>query len=484
MNEVAEIKRAEIYQKNPLLQAPKNYDTLGWRLFELLISDVKPHLKNSKQFDTEFRTMTMETRDVIDLLTSEGTKRNDLYKRLQKTCNKMAGSYISIKVEDGFEAIPVFEIIKFTTKNGLLMRFNIQMKPYLIELEDGDYTHFKFRNALTLTSPNAIQLLEYLLEFSYFKKKKNPYYRDISYEDLRYIMGIKDSMYVDKKTGKPLKGVFVQYVIKKPLAEINKKLPYHIDFEPIKDKHDKRKTVGWRFWVTICEDAIDVPVEEPQQPEEHPEKEDDALAGVDEATQKLVKRMHELTENEKITEKAALSLVKKYGFERVKANFEFKRKTCHQKNGTRPSAALVSAACRDDYAGQAAMDAEIEKREKEHEAEKARREREAYETMKNLSQMLGGGAPHPADAPSGEDGGVSSVGDIISHLGEEHEGDGAMIRDFLMAELTVADARKLVTQGVDALSHYTKQRWSESKYTVDQVREWLVRHDSKEKKQS
>lgn len=481
MNRVAELKRAELYQKNPLLQAPKDYDALGWRIFELAITDVRPHLKNSKVFDTEFRTMKLSARDTVDLLTSEGKTQNNLYARLKETCERMVGSYIHILTDDGFQLFPVFEMIQFSSKTGLEVCFNVRMKPFLLELEDGDYTRLKFRNVRLLSSPNAMQLLEHLLQFAYHAKKKNPYYCDISYEDLRYIMRLDDGMYVDKKTGRAQKGAFVKYVIKKPIEEINKKLPYHINFEAIRDEHDRRRTKGWRFWVTILQDPIDVPLEEPSQPprmEDSKEKDDVNLDSVDGATRKLVERMHDLTENEKITKKAALLLIKKYGYTRVKTNFEYKREACYQKNQSRPSAALVSAACRDDYAGQAAMDAEIDKREKEHEEEKARREREAHETMQNLSKMFGGAS---TDDVSGEGNGMTSIGEIMAHIGEERDGDDGMIRNFLAAELTVSDARKLVTKGVDALPSRQRKLWGESKYTVDQVKQWLIYHDMKKK---
>lgn len=378
MNKVAEIKRAELYQKNPLLQAPKDYNALGWRVYELAITDVRPHLKNSKTFDTEFRTLELSARETIKMVADEGSGRNDLYERLKETCEEMVKSYIRIKTEEGFRLFPVFELIEFSSKRGLLVRFNVQMKPFLLELEDGDYTRLKFRNVRVLSSPNAMQLLEHLLQFSYLAKKRNPYYCDISYEELRVMMRLDDKMYVDKKTGKPQKGVFVQKVIRNPVNEINSRLPYHIDFEPLKDPHDKRKTVGWRFWVTLLEklQTIDAPSTDDEAATTETTQPDvaDNPATYEEAHQReyaLVNRMHQLTDHETLSLKAGWSLIKKYGYQRTHDNFEYKRNACYKKDGTHPSAAMVVAACRDDYVGQAREAADIKRREKEHEREKA-----------------------------------------------------------------------------------------------------------------
>ena len=98
--------------------------------------------------------------------------------------------------------------------------------------------------------------------------------------------------------------------------------------------------------------------------------------------------------------------------------------------------------------------------------------------MQNLSKMFGGAS---TDDVSGEGNGMTSIGEIMAHIGEERDGDDGMIRNFLAAELTVSDARKLVTKGVDALPSRQRKLWGESKYTVDQVKQWLIYHDMKKK---
>ena len=93
------------------------------------------------------------------------------------------------------------------------------------------------------------------------------------------------------------------------------------------------------------------------------------LSGFDERDAALIKRMNRLTTSETLSIKSAARLVKKYGYQRVHDNFEKKQRECNE--AAKPlTAALVSAACRDDYAAQDREAQKAKQREKERERAK------------------------------------------------------------------------------------------------------------------
>ncbi len=271
MGDIATVLTKDIYQKNPLLQARKGYKVLELRIFELGIMDVNPHLKGSKFYDRKFRTYHLDTQDLYKILSGEGVDRKDLHKLIKESCERMAKSAVLIGTIDKFDAIPVFQRIRFDAKKGLDLCFNMDMAPYLIDLQDGDYTRLKIENALQLDSTYAINLLNLLLKDAYTGKKIGVFETDIDIETLRFVLDVPQDAYKGRINN------FRSRVLDVPIREIEEKRGYHIQYKTIKKG---RKVTGFSFLVSVPEEFLE---EKPSRLSPQPEDITEAAKDAQEA---------------------------------------------------------------------------------------------------------------------------------------------------------------------------------------------------------
>ena len=219
--------KEEYYLANPLVRARRNYDMTGQRIFRLAIANLNPKLKNSEYYDEEFPTFHLSTEEVIS--TFQGNNGNDhrIYEKLSFAAQNMVESSVRIGDMDSFIAFPVFDMIKFNSKDGLTVVFNRHMKPLLLNLEKGNYSRFYLQLAFELSSKYSLILLELILQFRGFRKYDNEKKCDIierklTPEELRF------SLDVDEKKYK-LTHDFIKYVIDPAIKEINEKTNYYIE---------------------------------------------------------------------------------------------------------------------------------------------------------------------------------------------------------------------------------------------------------------
>ena len=129
--------RELVYQGNPLIQARKDFTTIGTRLFIIGLMTLNPHLsKKDKFFDKEFAEYVISPSELAKLFGN-----NYYLNDLQTECDKLFDAKITLNYTDGdFDLMHVFDVMKYKSKSGLHIQFDPKMKPYLLELVEGGYT--------------------------------------------------------------------------------------------------------------------------------------------------------------------------------------------------------------------------------------------------------------------------------------------------------------------------------------------------------
>lgn len=241
-----------VYQANPLIESRKTFSMNESRLFFLGLQRLRPHLPNAKYFDDEFPEIHIDTKEIIELF--GGNKR--FYTELRKTCENMGTKAIkdinvsSDKNKPDFRVVPVFRKIEFRASEGLTICFNIETKPYLLELEDIPYTKFPLNAAFQVSSTHALRLLELLLQHKNMPTKK--IVRNFTIEELRRYLNLRDDAYMID--GKLKVSSFKKNVIDKPIEEINKKTKYKVSAKTLLKGG---RTAGYTITMERTEEAIE-----------------------------------------------------------------------------------------------------------------------------------------------------------------------------------------------------------------------------------
>ena len=231
MNEMRDV----IYQSNPLIEGRQPFGAIEMRLFLLALQNVNPHVsKNDKLYDEAFKDLTLSPNEVKDIF------GNGVYlKRIEEICVGMAEKVVTTKEEDGsFVAYPIFGRIEYRPENGLLIRFNEEMKPLILDiLESGKgYTKLDAKQLFGLQSAYAVRLLELMLQYRGLMRN-NIITRHIELDELRFFLNIEEGKY--KQVGS-----FVQIVLDVPIKDINNRTEYIMSYEKTKKG---RKVTGFTF---------------------------------------------------------------------------------------------------------------------------------------------------------------------------------------------------------------------------------------------
>lgn len=231
MNEMRDV----IYQSNPLIEGRQPFGAIEMRLFLLALQNVNPHVsQNDKLYDEAFKDLTLSPNEVKDIF------GNGVYlKRIEEICVGMAEKVVTTKEEDGsFVAYPIFGRIEYRPENGLLIRFNEEMKPLILDiLESGKgYTKLDAKQLFGLQSAYAVRLLELMLQYRGLMRN-NIITRHIELDELRFFLNIEEGKY--KQVGS-----FVQIVLDVPIKDINNRTEYIMSYEKTKKG---RKVTGFTF---------------------------------------------------------------------------------------------------------------------------------------------------------------------------------------------------------------------------------------------
>ena len=244
------VLRNEVYQSNPLIQARKDFDVIGMRVFFLGLSGINPHFSDKdKYYDAEFNRMFIPTSKITELF-GGNTK---YLSELRKTCTKLFDSIVELNYADGgFKLMHIFEELEYKPKEGLYLQFSRKMRPYILDLfESKGYTRINVEYLFKLSSPYAVRILELLIQYQNIKQFKEmmEIKRKFTMEELRFVLNVPVGAYAARMDN------FRRYVLDDPIREINERTPYIVRYETVKEG---RKVVAFEFTL----DTYRVPIGE------------------------------------------------------------------------------------------------------------------------------------------------------------------------------------------------------------------------------
>lgn len=239
-----EKKELMTYQANNFVMAQRGLNMIQTRLLYVGMSRLAPQLK--KGFgDADFMEVIIPAADIMKYFGSK-----NYYKKLEKESEKVQELLIYARPPEEsdpevFHRYNLFSKMEFSVEKygGLLMRFNIDMRPFLLELFDKAYTRIAANDILPLQNPYGMRLLELMLQYQNitFMTEKGYILRVISIEEFRRYCNISDEVY-------PSAHHFTGHIIKPAVKDINNRSRYNITFETRKQG---RTTIGYEFTMRI-----------------------------------------------------------------------------------------------------------------------------------------------------------------------------------------------------------------------------------------
>lgn len=223
------VLRNDIYQSNPLIQARKEFDALGMRIFFLGLRGLNPHFSlNDKKFDENFSELFIPTARLTELFGG-----NTVYlHNLKKACDKIFKTVVELNYENGgFALMHLFDRLEYVPNEGLYLQFDEQMRPYLLDLfEAKGYTVLNVEQIFGLTSTYAVRLVEIMLQYQNIPEYRAnlEIMREISMEDLKFMLNVPKDAYTGRFDN------FRKKVLEEPIAEINEKTLYEMSYCVIK----------------------------------------------------------------------------------------------------------------------------------------------------------------------------------------------------------------------------------------------------------
>lgn len=229
------LERAVI-QANPLIESRKKMSLSELRLFALGLQDVKPHITENNTYDIDFPETLIPPKELAELFGGNTGGIANLRRHIGKTFQ----GYIEIDhVDGGFTLYHIFKKMHYTPSKGLTIKFDDEMKPYILDLLGKPYTSYALKHVFPLTSEYGWRLMELMLQYQgYWKKGINVIQRRFTVEELRFHLNVPEGKYEGRIDN------FRKKIIDAPLDEINKKTGYRLSYEVEKES---RKVVGFIF---------------------------------------------------------------------------------------------------------------------------------------------------------------------------------------------------------------------------------------------
>ena len=252
--EQASVLRKTVYQSNPMIQARKDFNVMGMRVFLLGLCGLNPHFSaKDKYYDEDFTRLFIPTSKLVELF---GGNTKYLVE-LKKACAKLFDAIIELNCEHGgFKLIRIFEELNYMPREGLYLQFSQKMRPYILDLfQAHGYTQINVEYLFKLSSSYALRLLELLLQYQNIKeyKKKLQIKRTLTVEELRFALNVPKNAYADRMNN------FRKYVLDEPIKEINSRTPYIVRYDV---KKKGRNVLAFEFVM----DTYNVQIEEVDKP--------------------------------------------------------------------------------------------------------------------------------------------------------------------------------------------------------------------------
>ena len=252
------ILEKDVIQANPLIEARKEMNVTEMRLFVLGLQDITPHIKDDTLHDVDFHETIISYSDLVSLF---GNDYNGNITNLKKQVKNASRCVIELTSENGgFGFASIYRKIRYEPNKGLIIHFNDELKPYILELVNQAYTRYKVKALFSLSSTYSWRILELLLQKQgYLKKGYKEIFIDLSIEKLRFELNVEKGKYEGRVDN------LRKYVLDEPIKEINEKTDYFVWYEVQKTG---RKVTGFKLWLKLKKSAEQVEtIEENPAPE-------------------------------------------------------------------------------------------------------------------------------------------------------------------------------------------------------------------------
>lgn len=380
MSELAILEK-DVIQANPLVRARKEMNLTEMRLFILGLQDIEPHIKDDHFHDLDFHETIITYNQLVDLF---GADNNGNIANLKKQVKKAYNNTIELSYEDGgFGFRHIYRKMDYKPQEGLIIKFDDEIKPYILDILNQPYTKYKVKAFFSLSSVYAWRILESLLEKQgYLSKGQKEIFLVMTIEEVRFRLNIPDGLYKGKICN------FRSRILDLPIKEINEKTDYFVWYEVQKTG---RKVTGFKFWLKLKKTADKV-----ETIEENPEPEKELPAVPAPVLQKSTKEeLKTAMETEGMPKAAINTWLKKYGVDGAAASWRLavehaNGRTETQVKGTQRKKYIKACMERNIAAinaDEAALKAEIDEREKKVAEEKKQAVKEMQEGFETITRM-------------------------------------------------------------------------------------------------
>ena len=235
------ILEKDVVQANPLIEARKGMNVTEMRLFVLGLQDIKPHIKDNTLHDVEFHETIIPYSELVDLF---GSEHNGNVSNLKKQVEKASRCVIELSSDNGgFGFASIYRKIRYEPNKGLIIHFNDELKPYILELVNQAYTRYKVKALFSLSSSYSWRILESLLEKQgYLRQGNKEIFLVLTIEEVRFRLNIKKGKYEGRIDN------LRKFVLDEPIKEINEKTDYFVWYEVIKTG---RKVTGFKLYLKL-----------------------------------------------------------------------------------------------------------------------------------------------------------------------------------------------------------------------------------------
>jgi len=365
-----DILEKDVIQANPLIEARKEMNVTEMRLFLLGLQDIKPHIKDDNVHDIDFHE-TIITYSELKALFGKDFYGN--ISNLKKQLDKAYDGKIELSYEDGgFGFRHIYRKMDYKPQEGLIIQFDDELKPYILELVNQAYTRYKVKALFSLSSTYSWRILELLLQKQgYLKQGYKEVFLDLPIEKLRFELNVEKGKYEGRMNN------FRKYILDNPIKEINEKTDYYVWYDVHKTG---RKVTGFKLWLKLKNPHVLVTTTETEKP---------ATTSVARSErEELVATM----QAEGMTKAAINTWIKRDGLDSVKASFSLalehaNGKTETQHKGTQRKNYIKACMERNiAYTNniEAELKAEIEEREREAAEEKKQAIKAMQEGFENI----------------------------------------------------------------------------------------------------
>lgn len=214
-----------VVKSNSLIEASMKFTANEYKLITYLAGKIKKD-------DREFRTFEISIQELNKYCFGiEGTKTYNYMKN--QYARALSKKDITIKKGAGSIIYNWFTVVDTSVRGTLSICFSTELKDFLMQTEN-NFTSYRLSNILNLKTFYSIRLYELLKQYKKIGK------REISLEDLRFILGLDKDQYKISRD-------FRKFIIEKSINYINKNTDIEVTFSESKIG---RVTKGIKFYIS------------------------------------------------------------------------------------------------------------------------------------------------------------------------------------------------------------------------------------------